>query len=139
MECGRAADPASVHGGELSGKIKKTSKERVQADEALRLAKITTRRAVLQAVDRVREATARVRALRGAAARYDEVARIESLAMRTGTGTQTDFLSAQADLLDARASLAEAERAEITARVELARLTGALSPRWLRTLLENER
>lgn len=126
-------------GGELSGRIKKASAMRAQADEALRLARITTRRAVLQAADRVRETAARAAGFRTAAARYDEVARIETLALRTGTGTQTDFLTAEADLLDARASLAEARRAEITARVELARLTGELTPDWLRKMLETER
>jgi len=126
-------------GGEISGRIKRASAHRSQADEGLRLARITMRRAVLQAADRVRETAARAAGLGTAAARYDEVARIEALAMRTGTGTQTDFLSAEADLLDARASLAEARRAEITARVELARLTGELTPDWLGNILETER
>lgn len=128
-----------ITGGELSGRIRKASAARTQADEALRLARITTRRAVLQAADRVRETAARVSGLRAAAARYEEVARIEALSMQTGTGTQTDFLTSEADLLDARASLAEARRAEIMARVELARLTGDLNPDWLRNMLETER
>ena len=126
-------------GGELSGTIRKAAAGRTQAEEGLRLARITTRRAVLQAADRVREATARTASLEAAVTRYDEVARIEALALRAGTGTQTDFLSAEADLLNARADLAEAHRAEITTRVELARLTGALTPDWLTDNLETER
>lgn len=126
-------------GGELSGRIRKASAARTRAQEDLRLARISTRRAVLQAADRVREAEARTASLTAAVARYDEVARIEALALRAGTGTQTDFLRAEADLLNARASLAEARRAEITARVELARLTGALTLDWLDDNLETER
>lgn len=126
-------------GGELSGRIRKSAAARTQAEEGLRLARISTRRAVLQTADRVRETEVRTASLAAAVARYDEVARIEALALHAGTGTQTDFLSAEADLLSARASLAESRRAEITARVELARLTGALTLDWLADTLETER
>jgi outer membrane protein TolC len=122
----------------MSGRIRKAAAARTRAQEDLRLARITTRRAVLQAADRVREAEARTASLTAAAARYHEVARIEALALQAGTGTQTDFLGAEADLLNARAALAEARRAEITARVELARLTGALTLNWLDDTLETE-
>jgi outer membrane protein len=125
-------------GGELSGGIRKASALRAQADEALRLVRITTQREVLRAVDLVRETEARAAGLETAASQYDEVARIEALALQTGTGTQTDFLAAEADLLHARASLAEARRAEITARVELTRLTGELTRNWLRNILETK-
>jgi outer membrane protein TolC len=126
-------------GGELSGRIESAAAEQTQAQERLRLARITTRRAVLQAADRVREASARTASLGVATAGYEEVARIEALALQAGTGTQTDFLSAEAGLLNARASLAEARRAEIAARVELARLTGVLTPGWLADNLEAKR
>jgi len=118
-------------GGEVTGRIHRTRAEAGQAEEDLRLARITTRRAVLQAADRVREADARVRSLEAAVDRYDEVARIESLSQEAGTGIQTDYLNAEADLLNARAGLSEARRAAAVARVELARLTGALTPEWL--------
>jgi outer membrane protein TolC len=48
-----------------------------------------------------------------------------------GSGTQTDFLNAEADLLTAQANLVEARHAEIAARVELARVAGELSLDWL--------
>ncbi len=126
-------------GGEVAGRIRKAEAGRTAADEGVRLARITTRRAVLQAADRVRAADARVRSLAAAAGRYDEVARVEELALTAGTGTQTDYLTAEADLLAARAELAEARRAAAAARVELARLTGELDPGWLDTHLETER
>jgi outer membrane protein TolC len=64
------------------------------------------------------------------------VARIEALAREVGSGTQTDYLNAEADLVSARARLAEAEHAEIAARLELARVTGVLSLEWLVRHLE---
>lgn len=125
-------------GGEVTGRIHRAEAEVRRAEENLRLARITTRRAVLQAADRVREADARVRSLEAAVDRYDEVARIEDLAQEAGTGVQTDYLNAEADLLNARAGLSEARRAAAAARVELARLTGALTPEWLSAHLRTQ-
>ncbi len=102
----------------------------------MRLARIQTGRGVQAAHDRVRETAAGARSLRAATASYEEVARIEALTLQAGSGTQTDFLAAEADLMNARANLAEAERAEIAARLELARLTGELSTEWLARHLE---
>ena len=65
-----------------------------------------------------------------------EVARIERLTLDVGSGTQTDYLDAEAKLLSARASLIEARHAEISARVELARITGELSRDWLGRTVE---
>jgi len=95
---------------------------------------------VAQGVDRalaaVREAHARVAALGSAAEQSAEVARIERLSLEVGSGTQTDYLDAEANLLRARASLIEARHAEIAARIELARVTGELSLAWLALNLE---
>jgi cobalt-zinc-cadmium efflux system outer membrane protein len=93
-----------------------------------------------EAVDRVvamgRSAEARSTALAAAARQYEEVARIERLALDEGAGTQPDWLSAQAALRTARSALIEARHAEVAAHVELARLTGRLSPATLLTLVE---
>ena len=56
----------------------------------------------------------------------------------TGSGTQTDYLDAEADLVNARANLVEAQHGEIAARVELARLTGHLDLEWIARHLENQ-
>ncbi len=125
-------------GGEITSRVRKSSARSRGAGEALRLARIQTARAAVQAHDAVIEAHARVRSLTAAEARYGEVARIEKLSLDAGSGIQTDFLSAEADLLTARAALAEARRAEITARVELARITGTLDMNWLTRNLETE-
>ena len=68
----------------------------------------------------------------------EEVVRIERLSLDVGSGTQSDYLDAEAGLLRARASLVEARHAAVTARIELARITGELSLDWLtRTLVES--
>ncbi len=99
------------------------------------------RRDVGDAVDRALSgyvaAKGRVDALAAAAEQALEVTRIERLALEQGAGVQTDYLTAEADLLRARASLGEARAALVDARVELARLTGDLSPEWLAAHLES--
>jgi outer membrane protein TolC len=123
-------------GGEVSGRVRQATAAGRLAEEALRLAKISTRREVLRASDRVREADARVGSLLAAVTRYEEVVRIEKLALDAGTGVQTDYLNAEADLLTTRADLAEAHRAAAVARVQLAQLTGSLDAAWLSRTLE---
>jgi outer membrane protein len=81
------------------------------------------------------EQRARVQHLVTLAARFAEVVRIEALRLETGTGTQTDYVTAEAELLAARASLVEAQYGVIAARVELARITGDLDADWLAGLL----
>jgi outer membrane protein TolC len=66
----------------------------------------------------------------------EEVTRIERIALEAGTGIQTDYLRAEADLADVRASRAQAENAHVVARAELARARGRLTPEWLRANLE---
>lgn len=92
------------------------------------------------ALDRVlaaaREASARVTAMTRAVDHLTEVVRIEQLALDAGAGTQAEFLRADADLRRARAALIEARHGEILARVELARITGELSPDWLANAVE---
>jgi outer membrane protein TolC len=77
--------------------------------------------------------------LQTAVAQAEEVARIEKLALDAGSGVQTDYLTAEAQLLSARASLTQARGAEAAARIELTRVTGELSPEWLQSNLESQR
>jgi outer membrane protein len=123
-------------GGAVSSRVAKRAAASQQAEEMLRLAQIQTTRDAQAAHDRLRQAAATVHSLRAAAASYDEVARIEVLSREAGSGTRTDYLNAEADALGARARLAEAEHAEIAARLELARVTGVLSVEWLVRHLE---
>lgn len=92
-------------------------------------------RQVEEAVDRAlaayRAARARTEALEAAAAQSAEVARIEALALDAGAGVQTDYLRAEAELLQVRAGLAEARSAVLEARVRLAQATGSLTVAWV--------
>jgi len=114
-----------------------------RADADVRAARATLAQAGLQlesgvdqALAAVASAHARVAALRTAVAQSEEVARIEKLSLDTGSGVQTDYLTAEAQLLGVRASLTEAHAAEAAARIELARVTGELSRDWLRANLD---
>lgn len=89
------------------------------------------------ALTTLQSANARVVALELAVAQSEEVTRIDQLALQAGAGVQTDYLTAEAALLRARAALTEARAVAVFARVELARITGTLTPEWLATQLEN--
>jgi outer membrane protein TolC len=93
-------------------------------------------RALDVALAETHDAQSRVASLQVAADSYTEVARIEKLLLESGTGTQTDFLDAQADLLSARAGLAEAKNTYVLATLKLARCIGRLSPEWIAQHLE---
>jgi outer membrane protein TolC len=59
------------------------------------------------------------------------------LALDAGAGVQTDYLTAEAELLQVRAAWSAARGAEIGAYVELARIVGELSLEWLERNLES--
>jgi outer membrane protein TolC len=71
-----------------------------------------------------------------AVAGYGEVARVEALRLAHGAGTQPDLLDAEADVLAARAELAEARFARIAATTEIGRLTGSLDAGWVAAHLD---
>lgn len=123
-------------GGRIEEGVARAGAEAHGAAERLRLAISETDRAVDRAVSRAEETAARVQSLEMALARSREVARIEKLRLETGTGTQTDYLDAEADLLAVEASLAEGRQASVVARVELARVLGRLGADWIERNLE---
>jgi outer membrane protein TolC len=100
---------------------------------ALRLDAEDALDAVLAARTSARE---RVTAVETAVAHLAEVARVELLSLETGTGTEAEYLRAEADLRRVRAELARARAALVMAHVELARLTGDLTLTWLDRTLE---
>jgi outer membrane protein len=102
------------------------------AEEQVRLAEVQVREDVDRATAAETEAQARIASLAKAEERFIEVARVQKLLLDEGAGTQTDYLSAEADLLAVRASLAEARHTAALARVDLARAAGRLDPDWLR-------
>jgi TolC family type I secretion outer membrane protein len=127
--------PLFAGGGRLSA-LRRASADQRAAEEQLRAARLNVAQGVDQALAALREAHARVAALDLAVEQSQEVARIERLSLEVGSGTETDYLDAEAQLLSARAALIQARHAEIAARVELARITGELSRGWLAGALE---
>ena len=87
----------------------------------------------------VLEADERAAALGSSIAQWEEIARIEALALEAGAGVQSDLLRAQAGLFRARAGHAQARYDAVLARVELARAQGVLSREWLNHSLELRR
>jgi outer membrane protein TolC len=119
---------AGIHRAEADGKA---------AAEQLRGAQLNVEQSVDRSLASLREAHARVIALQSAVEQSAEVVRIERLTLDVGSGTQTEYLDAEANLLRTRASLIEARNSEISARVELARITGELSRDWLARTVES--
>lgn len=118
-------------GGSRSSAIHRTEASARAANEQLRTAKQASEQNVDAALATLAAARATVEALVTAVAQSEEVERIQLLSVRVGSGTETDYLDAEATLLSNRASLVQAKHAEIAARIELARVTAELSPEWL--------
>jgi outer membrane protein TolC len=118
-------------GGAREGEREGAKAREREAAESLRLAEMRVKDEVEATLAGVREARALREALEVAVEQSEEVARIEALALDAGAGVQTDYLTAQAELFQARASLSRARHGEVLARVELARVTGDLSLQWI--------
>lgn len=123
-------------GGANASEVARASAAHRMAAEQLRLAELQAAQELDRARATVAEADARAASLRDAMERFTEVARVERLSLDTGAGTQTDYLQAEAELLAARAGHAEARAAQLSARAELARVVGELSPAWLHRTVE---
>ena len=123
-------------GGATTNAIRRADATRRQSSEQVRLSALDLERELDRALASGREARARAASLASAVARYAEVARIQQLLLESGSGTQTDYLNAESDLLTARAALEEARADQIAARAEVARVTGALDRDWIDRTLE---
>ena len=118
--------------GVTRSRIARAEASRRVAEEQVRLAEVQVREDVDRAAAASEEAQARIASLAKAVERFAEVVRVQKLLLDEGAGTQTDYLNAEADLLAARANLADVRHAAILARVDLARAAGRLTPEWLR-------
>lgn len=125
-------------GGRIAGQVEEARASETGARQRVRLAEKAVERAVDRARASLSETTARVESLERAVASQEEVVRIEKLRLEAGTGTQTDYLDAEAGLLASRANLARTRFAALRARVELARATGDLDRAWIERNLETE-
>jgi outer membrane protein TolC len=124
-------------GGSRQSAIRRAGADDRAVGEQLKAAQLNVEQGIDRTLASLHEAHARVAALQTAVEQSAEVSRIERLSLDVGSGTQTQYLDAEANLLRARASLIEAQHAEISARVELARLTGELSSAWLARTVES--
>jgi len=124
-------------GGARFRALDRAAAEERSAEQELRLAELRVFRELDAALSALVSARARAEALEAAVEQSAEVARIERLALDAGAGVQTDYLAAEAELLRARAGLAEARHAAIGARIELARALGELSIEWIEDNVES--
>ncbi len=123
-------------GGQTGRRVARAGAQRAAATALLAQAELDAREAVDRALATLADASAVSGALERAADRLAEVARIQKLLLEVGSGTQVDYLTAEAELAATRASATEARATALISRVELARLTGELTPDWFRQTLE---
>ncbi len=123
-------------GGARKGELHRAQAEERRASEALRGAELAVEEGAEEAFAALTETKALREALELGVEQTQEVARIEALALEVGSGVQTDFLRAQANLFQARASLVQARHGEVLATVQLARISGELTLSWLQENME---
>jgi outer membrane protein len=123
-------------GGARSAAMRRASADLTAAEHDLAATRLRVEQATDAARTSVLEADARAEALALAVAQWDEVARIEALALQAGSGVQRDLLRAQAGLFQARAGHATARYEGIVARARLAAAEGTLDRAWVAESLE---
>ena len=126
-------------GGARSAAVRRAQAELAAARSDLDVARLQVAQAVDVAETSVVEADARAEALEVAVAQWEEVARIEALALEAGSGVQGDLLRAQAGLFQARAGNARARYDAVLSRIRLARARGTLDRSWIDEALEASR
>ncbi len=118
-------------GGVTARRVARAEAQRTEAQAKLAAAELEVASGLDRALAALDEAHARAAALVRAAIRLEEVARVQRLLLEVGSGTQIDYLAAEAELAASRASLYEAQSAIVLARVELGRVLAELSPAFL--------
>lgn len=126
-------------GGARSASVRRAEAELAAARSDLEAAKLQVAQAVDAAETAVVEADARTEALELAVSQWEEVARIEALALEAGSGVQADLLRAEAGLYQARAGYARARYDAVLSRIRLARAAGTLDLNWMDEALEASR
>jgi outer membrane protein len=118
-------------GGARSAAIRRSEADVRAAESDLAAIELEVATAVDAARTSIAAADARVVALDASVAQWDELVRIEALALEAGAGTQRDLLDAEAGLYQARAGLVEARAEAFMARVRLASAEGRLDLHWI--------
>lgn len=123
-------------GGQRGAAIARADADAAIATEQRRLVELNAAEAVDRALASLTEARARLAALEVALTQTLAVADVERTALEVGSGTQTDYLDALADVVRERSALSEARHALLAAAVELARVTGDLTMDWVERMLQ---
>ncbi|MEX2466852.1 MAG: TolC family protein [Gemmatimonadota bacterium] len=123
-------------GGARTAAVRRAEADAVAARAEREAAARSLEAATDEARAAVTEADARAQALTASVAQWEEVTRIEALALEAGAGVQSDLLMAEASLFRSRAGLARARYDRLLARVRLARALGTLDRDWLGRTLE---
>ena len=118
-------------GGQRGAQIARADADASLADAQHRQAELNAAEAVDRALAAASEARGRSAALASALEQTLAVAEVERTSLEIGSGTQTDYLDALADVVRERSALSEARHAELAALIELARVTGRLTIEWL--------
>jgi outer membrane protein TolC len=126
-------------GGARSASVRRAESELAAARSDADAARLQVAQAVDAAETGVVEADAQAEALELAVAQWEEVTRIEALALEAGSGVQGDLLRAEAGLFQARAGHARARYDSVLSRVRLARAEGTLDRSWMDEALEASR
>ena len=136
----RAGFEVSWHvftGGGRSAAVRRAASDVAAARGDLDAARLQVAQEIDASQTAVVEADARLEALEAAVAQWEEVARIEALALAAGSGEQRDLLGAEAGLFQSRAGHTLARQDALLARVRLARAEGVLSRTWINESLES--
>ena len=123
--------------GATTARIDRARAAEAQARAQVRAAEDEVRQALDRSWAELRQAEATVESVRTAEERFVEVARIEKLRLDVGSGTQTDYLRALADVAASHAALARARQRLALAHVELARAAGRLDREWVSSNLRS--
>jgi outer membrane protein len=121
-------------GGARSASIRRSAADVRAAESDLAAIELEVATAVDAARTSIEAADARVRALGASVSQWQELVRIEALALEAGASTQRDLLDAQAGLYQARAGHVEATAEAFLARVRLAAAEGRLDRNWIRQM-----
>lgn len=122
---------ALLTGGTRAAAAQRAEAEIAAARAELAAAELRIEEAIDRAFASLVPTRARITALTAAVAQAEEVTRIERLALDAGTGLQSDYLTAEAELFRLRAALSEANAALVLLRVDIARIQGEISLSWI--------
>lgn len=122
-------------GGAISSRIRGTKAQARSAGAQVRIRELEVEGEVEEALTAVREALARAASLEAVVERAREVARVEQLRVQTGIGAETDYLNAEASLMEAQSTLIRARQNGLVAALRLRWVVGGLTPEWLQEML----